>query len=212
MLSGRSIVSSSRTIRPCSPWGADGLDIGGQDSRRFVLLHHSTGLRGGHTPFVQAGAETFDTSAEAVKLDPRCSWKGHHERMGAGVRDENAESCGIFRPLRIPLVIFPVFRTYVVVVVVRKTDEFLCGGYKRVSRFEASCIRTEWSRCLGSMARRAKDSVAPMRRSSASWMLARIGTLSAGVGSRHPVTVRKASLMAGSMRRVWALLHQTGAQ
>ena len=47
----------------------------------------------------------------------------------------------------------------------------------------------------------ARDSVAPLRRSSAGWMLARIGRLSAGVGSRHPVTVRKASLMARSVRR-----------
>ena len=43
-------------------------------------------------------------------------------------------------------------------------------------------------------------------------MSARIGRLSAGVGRRHPVTIRKASLMAGSMRRVWALRHQTGVQ
>jgi len=63
-------------------------------------------------------------------------------------------------------------------------------------------VSAEWSRCPGSMARRAKDSVAPMRRSSAGWMPARMGRLSAGVGRRHPVTIRKASLMAGSMRRV----------
>ena len=62
------------------------------------------------------------------------------------------------------------------------------------------------------MARRARDSVAPMRRSSPGWMPANIGRLSTGVGRRHPVTIRKASLMAGSMRRVWALRHQTGAQ
>jgi len=36
-----------------------------------------TGRRGGHNPFVQAGAETSDTVAEAVKPDPRCSWEGH---------------------------------------------------------------------------------------------------------------------------------------
>jgi len=30
--------------------------------------------RGGHTPFVQAREETSDTSAEAVKPDPGCSW------------------------------------------------------------------------------------------------------------------------------------------
>jgi len=43
-------------------------------------------------------------------------------------------------------------------------------------------------------------------------MTARIGRLSASVGYRHPVTVRKASLVAGWMRRVWPLGHQTAAQ
>jgi len=69
-----------------------------------------TGLRGGHTPFLQAGAETSNTGAEAVKLDPGSYW------VGAGVGDENAEACGFVRPLRIPLVIRPLRRTYVVVV------------------------------------------------------------------------------------------------
>jgi len=36
-----------------------------------------TGRRGGHTPFVQAGAETSDTGAEVVKPDPGSSWEGH---------------------------------------------------------------------------------------------------------------------------------------
>jgi len=36
-----------------------------------------TGRSGGHTPFVQAGAETSDTSAEAVEPDPGSSWEGH---------------------------------------------------------------------------------------------------------------------------------------
>jgi len=43
-------------------------------------------------------------------------------------------------------------------------------------------------------------------------MPARIGRLSAGVGRRHPVTIRKASLMAGLVRQAWALRHQSGAQ
>ena len=42
----------------------------------------------------------------------------------------------------------------------------------------------------------------PLRRSSAGWMPARIPRLSAGVERRHPDTIRKASLMAGSMRQV----------
>jgi len=47
-----------------------------------------TGRRRGHTPFVQAGAETSDTSAEAVKTDPRCSWLGPraYARGGVGVK------------------------------------------------------------------------------------------------------------------------------
>ena len=63
-------------------------------------------------------------------------------------------------------------------------------------------VSAEWSRCSGSKALRPRDSVAPLRQSSAGWMPARIGRLSAGVGRRHPVTIRKASLMVGLMRRV----------
>jgi len=60
-----------------------------------------TGRRGDHTPFVQAGAETPNTDAEAVKPDPGFSWEGHSGWAGACDRDENAESCGAVRPLRI---------------------------------------------------------------------------------------------------------------
>jgi len=75
-----------------------------------------TGRRWGHTPFVQAGVETSRTGAEAVKPGPGSFWEGHSRGMGAGVGDENTESCGVVRPLRIPLVIRPLRRTYVVVV------------------------------------------------------------------------------------------------
>ena len=76
-----------------------------------------------------------------------------------------------------------------------------------MSRFEAPCILTrwtgeQWSRCSGAIARRDRDSVAPLRRSSVGWASARQGRLSAGVGRKHPVTIRKASLMARSLRRV----------
>ena len=68
------------------------------------------------------------------------------------------------------------------------------------------------SRWPGSMAQCAIDSVAPLQRSSAGWMPERIVRLSAGSACRHSVTIRMASLMAGSMRQVWALRHQTRAQ
>ena len=43
-------------------------------------------------------------------------------------------------------------------------------------------------------------------------MPARMGRLSNGVGRRHPVTTRSASLIAMSMMRVCTLQHKTGAQ
>ena len=72
-----------------------------------------------------------------------------------------------------------------------------CIDFRRRAFALDGRVSTEWSRCPGSMARRGRDSVAPLRRSSAGWMPARVGRLSAGVGRRHPVTIRKAS-----MRRV----------
>ena len=41
------------------------------------------GRRGGHTPFVQAGAETFDTGVEVVEPDPGF-WEGHSGVVGIG--------------------------------------------------------------------------------------------------------------------------------
>ena len=73
-------------------------------------------------------------------------------------------------------------------------------------------VSAEWSRCPGSIARRARDSVSPLRRSSAVWMLARIGRLSTGVGRRHPVTIRKASLLPESMRWLCTQRHPARAQ
>jgi len=75
-----------------------------------------TGRRGGHTPFVQAGAETPDTGAVVVKLDPGSPWEGHSRRVFASVMDENVESCGTVCPLHIPLMILPVHCMYIVVV------------------------------------------------------------------------------------------------
>jgi len=43
-----------------------------------------TGRRGGLTPFVQAGAETPGTGAEAVKQHPGSSWADHSESVCTG--------------------------------------------------------------------------------------------------------------------------------
>ena len=44
-----------------------------------------TGRRGGHTPFIQAGAETSNTGAEAVEPGPGSTWEGHSGGMCTGV-------------------------------------------------------------------------------------------------------------------------------
>jgi len=41
-----------------------------------------TGRRGGHTQFVQAGAETSDAYLEAVKPELGCYWEGHSCGLG----------------------------------------------------------------------------------------------------------------------------------
>ena len=77
-----------------------------------------------------------------------------------------------------------------------------CLDLRRRAFVRDGRVSAERSRCPGSMARFARDSVAPLGRNSAGWMPARIGRLSAVVRGRHLVTVRKVSLMAGSIRRV----------
>jgi len=56
-----------------------------------------TDRRSGHIPFAQAGAE------------------GHSRRVGAGVGNASTESRSVVQPFRIPLVIHPERRMYVVV-------------------------------------------------------------------------------------------------
>ena len=91
----------------------DGLDIGGQHGRLFVVLRQTHRPQKGPCAICVRGAETSDTVAEAVRPNPRCSRKGHSRRVGAG--DERTESRGVVETLRLPSVICPERRTYVVV-------------------------------------------------------------------------------------------------
>jgi len=54
------------------------------------------------------------TGAEAVKLDPLCSWQGHSRRVGADDGDESTESRSVLQSHRIALVIHQERRTHVV--------------------------------------------------------------------------------------------------
>jgi len=171
-----------------------------------------TGRRGSHTLFVEAS----DTGTEVIKPDPCCSWKGHSGvwvpvsgmkiRSLVGLSNHSA---------------FHWWSVHCAACILLLSDKLMrccaagtngCLDLRRRAFALDVQVSAEWSRLPASVARRARDSVAPLRRSSAGWMPARIGRLSAGVGRKHPVTIRKASLMVGSVRRVWALRHQTGAQ
>ena len=79
VLSSHSVVSSSRPVRAVQRSMDWTLEDNMVDSLFFCVT--LTGRRRGHTPFVQAGAETSDTGAEAVKPDPGSSWEGHPELM-----------------------------------------------------------------------------------------------------------------------------------
>jgi len=135
---------------------------------------------------------------------------GHSRRIGGGVGDECTESCKVSNHFA--------FHRWSAQSAALLTMSSCAAGANRFLDLRRRAFAlggqasAEWSRHPGSMERRARVSVAPLRRISVGWMPARIGRLSAGVRRRHPVTIRKASLMAGSIRRVWALRHQTGAQ
>jgi len=51
-----------------------------------------TSRRGGHIPFVQAGAETSDTGPATVEPDPGSSWEGH---SGGGLYRCLELKCGV---------------------------------------------------------------------------------------------------------------------
>jgi len=209
VLSSHSNVSLSRTVRPCS----GSVDWTLEDNMVDDLFFSATltGRRGGHAPFLQAGAETPDTSAEAVEPDPGSSWAVipgmcvpvSWMKVGKLAKLSKNSALHWWSTARMLLL----------------SDELMsccaagtngCLDLQRRAFPLGGQASGESSRCPGSMARRDRGRVAPLRRSSSGWMSGRTGRLSVGVGRRHPVTNGKASLMAGSIGRVWE--HQRGAQ
>jgi len=96
------IIQNRQAVQSMRRWMDRTLEDNMVDGLFFCATF--TGRRMGHTPFMQAGKGTYDTGAEAVEYDPRCSWQGHSRRVGSGVRDYSTESCGVVQPLRIPSV------------------------------------------------------------------------------------------------------------
>ena len=184
--------------------GVDGLDSGGRHGRRFVLCHT-------HRPQTRPYPICTGRSGNVRN---RCGggWAGPRLFLGGSFR-----VC-VYRCLELKCGVLwdclPIPHSI--------DDPHVCCCQKNwwaVVRWAQMGVSISGAGqlhlmdgCPGSMARRPRDCVARLRGSSAGWMPARIGRLSTGVGRRHPVTIRKVSLMVGSIRRVWALRHQTGAQ
>jgi len=117
-----------------------------------------TGRRGDHTPFAQAGAETSDTGAEAVKLDPGSSWEGH-SGVG-GCRCWWSPHCAA-RMLLLSEKLMSCCSAGTNGCLDLRRREFAFNGR----------MIAEWSRCPGFLARRPRDSVSSLWRSSAGWCL-----------------------------------------
>jgi len=122
-----------------------------------------TGRRGGHTPFVQAEANASDTGAQAVKSDPRCSWEGHSERL--------VPVSGMILRSLVRLSNHSAFRWWFPLCSAGMllSDELMsccaastngCLDLRRRAFSPSGQVSAESSRCPGSMAGRARDSVA----------------------------------------------------
>ena len=208
VLSSHSDVSSSRTVRPCSPWGG-----------RWTGHWRTTWSTAcSSAPHSQAADEAMPHlyKQERKRPTPVRRRLNLTQALGRVIQEGGYRcwgwKCGVLHST------FHWWSTQCPARMLLSDELMSCCAAgtngcldirRRVSALDGR-VSAEWSRCPGSMARCARDSVAPLRRRSAGWMPVGIGRLSAGVGLTHPVTIRKASLMAGSMRRVWALRHQTG--
>ena len=134
-----------------------------------------TGRRGGLT---QAGAETFDTGAEADNSDQRCSWEDHSGaampvsgmkvRSVVGLSDHSAFHWWSAQCDACMLVLSDRLMSCCAVGTNGCLD-LRCRAFALDGQVSA-----EWNWCLGSIAQPARESMASLRRSSAGWMPARM--------------------------------------
>jgi len=179
MLSSHSVVSSSRTVRPCSPWGG-----------RWIGHWRTTCLT------VCSSAPHSQVAEEAILH----LYKQERKRPTPVPRRLSRIQALLGRVIQGGCV--PVSGIEVRSLVGLSAHSALhwwsahCATRMLLSEKLMSCcaagtngcldlrrrataldgrVSAGWSRCPGSMARRPRDNVAPLRRSSAGWMPARIG-------------------------------------
>jgi len=130
--------------------GVNRRDIGGQHG---YLVSHTHRLQKGHTPFVEARAETCDIGAEAIKPKPRCSWQGHSRRVDVDVDDESTDARSVSpttphsigAPPRAPHFCCQM-KWWVVV----RRVQLGCLDLRRRAFPLDGQVSAEWSRCQGS--------------------------------------------------------------
>ena len=131
-----------------------------------------TGRKGGHTHLCKQELKR-PTPVRRRLRGPTPFLGGSFKWVSdAGVGDESTESCRVVRPLCFPLVFRPLRPTPMLLLSDNLMSCFLAGingcfDFRlRASPLDGR-VSAEWNRCPGSMAWRARDSVAPLRRSSA---------------------------------------------
>jgi len=176
-----------------------GLNSGRQHVQRFDIPLHTHKPRSGHTPFVQIGAETSDTGAEAVEPDQRCSWQGYSRRVGRGWKYGSRSALQHFSIHR--------WSAQSVALMLLSSNELMsCCAAGTNGCLDMRC-REFPPRSPSPVKQRARESLGPLRQNSAGWISARIGRLSAGVGGgcEHCDTRQERSTLLLNRPGIWWL-------
>ena len=114
--------------RACGPWGARWIGHWRTTWSTDFFLRHTHRPQRRPFPVCTSKSGNVQHWCGGGWGGHRLILGGHSGSVGGGVGDENAEPCGVVRPLHIPLEIRPLRLTYVAFV--RWTGEVLCSGYK----------------------------------------------------------------------------------
>ena len=164
------IVSSSRTIRPCTLWELNYLDSGGPyDQWPFYLCHTHKPSKG---PYLMCKQYWKRLTLMQRGLSQTHTVLGYSRWVGVVIGDENMESLIVLQTLRPPSGDLPTAPHFCCCPQMNRQIAGTNGHLNlRCCAFPLSGqVSTEWSRWPGSMAWCASNGVAPLQRSSADWM------------------------------------------
>ena len=201
MLRSHSVVSSSRNVRPCSPWG--GRWIG-----HWRTTWSTVCLSAPHSQVAEEDIPHLYKQGRKRPTPVRrwLSWTTPVHRTTIPGRWVPVSRMNVRSLVKFSN--YSAFHRWstqsAACMLLLLSDKLMsccaagtnrCLDVRRHASALGGQMGAEWSRCPGSMARRARGSATLLRRSSTGWMPARIGRLSVVVGRRHPDTVRQVSLV-----------------